>query len=130
MKNAVIGTWRSYKAFFFSGKVGHHNSNNYIEITLDEPGNLTLLHSQSRRKATIYSADQWRVDIVKNQRYIYLGKKQAYEIITLDSVDMVLMDVVKGEKLFFAKIPDWQSRIAPVNSSVRHTKSEESSEHL
>ena len=124
MKEDVIDAWRSYKSFFFSGKVKSHNDSDYMEITVDDLGNFTLLHSQSRRNSKKYSAEQWRIESIKDRKYIYFGKMQAYEIITLEPEDMVLMDVVKGEKLFFAKMPDWQTRIVSVNSSTKQINSE------
>lgn len=121
MKERISGIWRSYKVFYFSGKVEKHSDTTYVEISVDAQGAFTFLHSQSRRTATEHPGDQWRIDFLKKRWYIYFGKKQAYEIITLEPEDMVLLDVVKGEKIFFATLPEWHRRVEPVVNSVTHS---------
>jgi len=124
MKERVSGIWRSYKVFYFSGKVDTHNDTTYLEILVDAQGAFTFLHSQDRRDATVFPPEQWRVELVKKRWYIYLGKRQAFEIITLEPEDMVLHDVVKGEKIFFAKLPEWHRRIEPAVNAIRHIKTD------
>lgn len=130
MKERVTGIWRSYKIFLFSGRVEWHNATTYLELSVDKQGVLTLVNSQNRRKATTYAAQQWHIDPIKKYWFIYLGKRQAYEIITLEKEEMVLMDTVRGEKIFFAKLPVWHRCIEPVKTEVRHTRrNNESSNH-
>jgi hypothetical protein len=40
MKERFIANWRSYKVFYFSGKVEKHNEEDFIEITIDKHDNL------------------------------------------------------------------------------------------
>jgi hypothetical protein len=120
MKERFIGEWRSYKVFYFSGKVEKHNDDAFIEITIDEQDNFKLVDSKNPRNNMVYPTDQWNVAMLQRRGFIYLGKRQAYEIITLEQEDMVLQEVVRGEKLFFAKMPGWNRRIEPVITSIRH----------
>lgn len=127
MKERLTGVWRTYKTFFFSGKIEHHHCTKYVEIAVDEEGNFILSHAHTKRNVTVYSGEQWRIEPLKGRRYLYFGKKQAYEIITLETEDLVIADVVKGEKLFFAKMPGWYQRIEPVITSIRHINPEKES---
>ncbi len=124
MKQRATGIWRSYKVFHFSGKVETHNETNYLQVSVDEEGTFTQLHAPPPTAATTFTSEQWHIKPIKNRWYIYLGKKQAYEIITLEPEDLVLMDIVQGEKIFFAKMPGWYRRIEPTITSVRHIKEE------
>ena len=125
MKQRVTGIWRSYKVFHFSGKVEAHNETSYLQVSVDEEETFTQLRAESRKSAISYTCDQWQIAQVKNRCYIYLQKRQVYEIITLEQDDMVLLDIVKGEKIFFAKMPGWYRRIEPTITSVRHIREEQ-----
>jgi hypothetical protein len=120
MNERFIGEWRSYKVFYFSGKVEKHNEEAYIEITIDEHDNFKLIDSKYPRNNIVYPADHWNIVMLQRRGFIYLGNRKAYEIITLEQDDMVLMEVLRGEKLFFAKMPGWNSRIEPIITSARH----------
>jgi hypothetical protein len=122
MKERVLGIWRSYKVFYFSGKVEQHNATTYVEISVDEQEAFTFLQAQNKQSANVFPQGQWHMELFKNHWYIYLQKKQAYEIITLENEDMVLLDIMKGEKIFFAKMPGWRRRIEPIVNEVKHIK--------
>ena len=98
------------------------------EVTVDEEETFTQLGAESRKSAISYTCDQWQIAQVKNRCYIYLQKRQVYEIITLEHDDMVLQDIVKGEKIFFAKMPGWYRRIEPTITSVRHIRGKQENE--
>jgi hypothetical protein len=125
MDKTIRGIWRSYKLFFFSGKAEQHDEATFMELAVNDGGTLTLLHSSRPRDAVSYSASQWRIDVFKGRRYLYLLKRQAFEIITMEAEDLVLYDLVKGDKTFFAKMPGWYQRIEPATGSVRHVQQEE-----
>lgn len=115
-----MGTWRSFKVFCFTGKVELHNTVQYLELSIDENGNLTMFQLQAKRHATALQQGEWRIEEIRNRRYLYFGKKQAYELITIESNDLVIADLVKGDKIFFAKMPEWNRRIEPSITSIRH----------
>lgn len=125
IEKKLVGTWRSYKQFYFSGKVEVHNTSFFTELSIDQNNCLTMFHTLTKRQATVLQPGEWQIEEMKKRRYLYFGKKQAFEIITLDPEDLVLADVVKGEKLFFAKLPGWYQRIEPVITSVRRVNPEE-----
>ncbi len=120
IEQKMAGTWRSFKLYCFSGKVEIHNTSQYIELSLDENSCLTLFQAQAKRHAISLQDREWKIEEIKKRRYLYFGKKQAYELITIESDNLVLADLVKGEKIFFAKMPKWNRRIEPVVTSIRH----------
>lgn len=120
MEQRMVGTWRTYKTFHFNGKVQNHNTAVFIELSVDEDNVLTIFHAQAKRQATVLKPGEWSIEAVKKRRYFYFGKKQAFELITLEREDLVLADIIKGEKLFFAKMPGWHQRIEPFITSTRH----------
>lgn len=116
----IVGNWRSYKLFYFNGKVENHNTSFFIELSVDPYNGLTMFHAQDKKQATVLRPGEWKIEEIKKRRYLYFGKQQAFEVITLESEDLVLASVVKGEKLFFAKMPGWHQRVEPRITSIRH----------
>ncbi|HEU4472834.1 MAG TPA: hypothetical protein VFR58_17190 [Flavisolibacter sp.] len=120
MEQRILGTWRTYKLFHFNGRVECHEPSRFIELSVDGDGNLKMFQSSDRRQATVLKPDQWKIEEVKKRRYLFFGKKEAFELITLEKEDLVLSSIAKGEKLFFAKMPGWHQRVEPIVTSVRH----------
>jgi len=116
----IVGTWRSYKLFCYSGKVEAHHTGKYLELSIDRNGGLTLLHAQEKRLAVALKQGEWKIEEYKRRWFLYFGKRQAYELITVEANDLVLADPVKGEKIFFARMPEWNCRIEPAVTSIRH----------
>lgn len=120
----MVGTWRSYKLFHFNGKMEQHNTSFFIELSIDQNEGLTLFHTRLQKQALVLKPHEWEIQETPKRRYLYFGKKQAYEIITLEPEDLVIADVVRGEKVFFAKMPGWHQRIETVITSIRHINAE------
>jgi hypothetical protein len=108
----IIGTWRSYKAFYASGCMKKHTPTSYLEVTLDEDRCLTIKQTPAPtpRETLVYTC-QWEIKEVKKTNYLFIQGKQVYEVITLEPDNLVLADYVKGEKLFFAQLPEWRNRM-------------------
>jgi hypothetical protein len=118
-----IGTWRSYKAFYASGNVKKHTPTAYLEVTIDEERRLTIKQTPAIvPRAILIQTGDWEIKEIKQSFYLFIHNKQAYEVITLEHDDLVLADPVKGEKLFFAQLPEWRNRIympvVPADSDV------------
>ncbi|ANE51432.1 hypothetical protein [Flavisolibacter tropicus] len=107
-----IGTWRSYKAFYASGCVKKHTPTSYLEVTVDEDHCMTIKQAPAPvpREALVQTS-AWEIKEVKKKNYLFIQGKQAYEVITLEPDDLVLADMAKGEKLFFAQLPEWRNRM-------------------
>lgn len=125
----LTGIWRSLKVFCFSGRVEQHTTANYVELSIDERRLLRLTYSQSRNKTLSLQSDQWSLQEVRKRWYLYIGKKQSFELITVEADNLVLMDVVKGEKIFFTTLPDWYKKIELVITSARHIKPDREAEN-
>lgn len=107
-----IGTWRSYKAFYASGIVKKHTPTSYLEITVDEDCCLTIKQTPVPvPRDTLVHTCQWEIKDVKKRDYLYIQGKQVYEMITLEPDNLVLADLGKGEKLFFAQLTEWRNRM-------------------
>jgi len=125
MKNfekLITGTWRTHKVFCFTGKVLYQSDLSFQEMTIDANRVLTMLDVNNGKNSLLLQTAQWRFEAVKQRPFLYFGNKQAFEIITLETDDLVLADQVKGEKLFFARMPGWHQRISPEINAVRHIK--------
>ena len=120
MMKPVTGIWRSYKVFCFSGNIERQDDSDYLQFAIDEAGTISITHSKNPRNPTIIGAEQWHIEEIKKRQFIYAGKKQVYEIITMEQAIIVLCDVVKGEKIFFAKMALWSEYVERVQNSVRH----------
>jgi hypothetical protein len=120
----LTGIWRSLRVFCFSGRVEQHNTANYIELAIDEERRLCLKQSQNRNKTVVLQPDQWSIQEMKKRWYLFLGKKQSFELITVEPETLVMMEIAKGEKIFFAKLTEWYQRIEPVITSVRHIQAD------
>src|SRR6476620_11037699 len=110
------GTWRSYKAFYASGCIKKHTPTGYLVVTVDEDRCMTIKQTPAPvPREVLVQTYEWEVKEVKKKNYLFIQGKQAYEIITLEPDDLVLADPVKGEKLFFAQLPEWRNRMyAPI----------------
>jgi hypothetical protein len=120
MKEMLKGIWRTHKVFCYSGKIEQHHESLYLELSIDEEGTLTLFHSGSRREISTLRNNEWNIEERKGRRFLCFGKRQAFEFITIEPEELVLADIMKGEKLFFTKMPAWYSRIQPNLNSIRH----------
>jgi hypothetical protein len=100
MKEKLKGKWRTYKLFCFSGKLEHHHDSFYSELLVTDENTLTFFHSEAKREKLILKEDEWTVENQKKCCYIMAGKKKLFEIITLESNDLVLIHVLSGDKLF------------------------------
>lgn len=108
-----MGTWRSYKTFYFRGEVKHHDVTCYREVVITAEGDLILRSFSAFTQKQVIKKGAWQVHADEERRFLYLQGKKAFEIITLEKTDLVLQDLVTGEKTFFAAIPLWQERIQP-----------------
>ena len=108
----LIGTWRSYKAFYESGCMKKHTPTSYLELAVDEERCMTIKQTPAPvpREALVLTCT-WEIKEVKKKNYLFIQGKQAYEIITLEPDDLVLADLVKGETLFFAQLSEWRNRM-------------------
>ena len=120
----IVGTWRSYKLFCFTGTIEHHNPSFFIQFSIDQNRDLTMFHARVKRQVLTLKSGEWKIVEIRKRRYLYFGKRQAYELITVEPEDLVLADLVKGDKIFLAKMPRWHQRIEPVVTSVRHIRPE------
>jgi hypothetical protein len=120
MREKLKGTWRTYKVFYFSGKIEHHHESFYTEFAVADDDTLTYFHSGEKRQMVNLLPGEWMIDIQKNHAYIFFGKKKMFELITVESADLVLLHILSGEKLFFAKMPQWFRRIQPSANFNRH----------
>lgn len=107
------GVWRSYKVFCFSGKIEQHNLRYFREISIDDNNTLTVKDNPANRNIITLKEGEWQIIEIKKRYFLYFGKKQAFELITLEPANLVLEDRVKGEKIFFAKMPEWNNQIVP-----------------
>jgi hypothetical protein len=122
MKDQLKGIWRTYKVFCFSGKVQQHNDQCYLQLSISDDGILTQVHSQAKRSVLQLQEDQWRIEAHKKRNYLYFGKRQVYELITVETDGLVLADIMKGEKLFFAKMPLWHCFIQESINAATHIR--------
>jgi len=105
------GTWRSYKTFFFRGEVKHHEESSYREMAITDDGELILKECSTFTKKKVLVKDDWEIRKDGNRCFLYLEKKKAFEMITLEKTELVLLDPVTGEKTFYAALPLWQERL-------------------
>lgn len=122
----LTGIWRSYKTFYASGGIRKHSTSMYLEVRIDEEQLLTIAqYPAPTTRSLLVQTDNWDIRKVNEKTYLYIYNKQAYEIITLDESNLVLVDPVRGEKLFFAPLPVWRSymyeQVAPGDSDGRIT---------
>lgn len=114
------GTWRSYKVFYTSGGVKKHSPSAYMEIGRDEQDSLTFKYSVDRPYHSTLPAGEWVISEANKRYYLDLQGKRGYEVLTLDKYDLVLLDLVKGEKIFFAPLAEWNQRVAPADRLLEH----------
>lgn len=114
------GTWRSYKAFYATGGVKKHSPSAYMEIGRDEQDTLSFKYSSDRPYHSTLPAGEWAISDDNKRSYLYLQGKRVYEVLTLDKHDLVLVDLVKGEKIFFAPLADWNYRVTPSEGLPAH----------
>lgn len=113
MKEKIKGKWRTYKVFCFSGKIVPHHESLFMEFTVANDNSLTYFHSGEKRQMVTLLPGEWAIAMQKKCAYLFFGKKKMFEIITVEKEDLVLLHILSGEKLFFAKMPQWYSRIQP-----------------
>lgn len=114
------GTWRSYMTFCVRGNVKHHEVTSYSEVVISSDGVLTLRSFSTFSKCRVFDEKDWEVCVDGKRRYLYLEKKKAFEIITLETTDLVLQDMITGEKTFFVALALWQERIRPITATDRN----------
>jgi hypothetical protein len=119
MEELLRGIWRSYQIFHFSGRIETNSESSYLQISMDQEGQCTILHTSNKRAAVTYKPGQWHIEKIKNQRYLFLEKKQAYEIITIEPANLVLSKIVTGEKIFMAPPDQWRKKLQLVQSSTK-----------
>jgi lipopolysaccharide export LptBFGC system permease protein LptF len=107
--------------FCHSGKIEKHNVTDFVELTVSD--NKELRYTFGHQNKIILQAGEWRIEEVKKHRFLYFGKKQAFEILTIESKNLVLQDHLKGEKIFFIQMPEWNNYIEPATQSHRVLKS-------
>lgn len=113
------GCWRSYKTFGFHGEVKHHGATDYRELAITEEGSLVLRSFSATAQRQVLEKGAWQLCAEGKRRFLYLGGKKAFEVITLEATDLVLQDPVSGEKIFFAAVPLWQERTRPRDAADR-----------
>ena len=110
----MIGIWRSYKSFYHNGHVKKHSDTSYNEIALTTDADLVL---KSISKFTIsreLKRADWEVQWLDKRRFLFIEGMKAYEIITFDAHDVVLVDAVTGEKVFYTSLAQWNERLEPL----------------
>lgn len=106
----LIGTWRSYKAFYASGSIKKHTPTSYLEVRLDEDHCLTIKQTPATiPRETLVHTCEWEIKEVKKRAYLFIEGKPIHEVITLEPDNLVLADPTKGEKLFFAQLTEWRN---------------------
>jgi hypothetical protein len=121
MKEKLNRRWRTYKLFCYSGKIEYHHDNFYTELFVNQEHRLTFFHSQNKKDSLLALKDnEWTIEVQKKCAYIIAGQKKLFEVITLESQDLVLLNILSGDKLFFAPLPQWYGRIQPEIKSTRH----------
>lgn len=116
----LTGTWRSYKAFCANGNVKRHSASSNLELCREQGGALTLKLHADRPLLTEVAAHEWEIKEEGLRYYLYLKSRRAFEVLTLDQHDLVLVDVVKSEKIFFALLAEWNGRLNPDQVASGH----------
>jgi hypothetical protein len=107
------GTWRSYKAFYAAGGIKKHSVTSFMELRRNEQNGLVIKLYADRPLLTEVSAHEWEIREESRRRYLCLQGRQVFEVLTLDANDLVLADPVKGQKIFFAPMGEWNRRLNP-----------------
>ena len=106
------GTFRSYKTFRRSGAVVLHTIHDFHEWDFDDNHVLTITWYKQHRKKTFCHTDKWTIILENKQHFIQIEQPaMRYEIISLNHTGMVLADNTQGEKVFFARLPNWEGLI-------------------
>ena len=111
------GIWRSYQSFYHNGIVKKHGLSSYKEIILELTEDLTFRSFGKFTNSRTVARDQWDVRTWDNRRFLFLEGKKAFEIITFDPKDIVLVDAVTAEKIFYSSLPEWSQRLEPAKQS-------------
>lgn len=114
----LIGTWRSYKTFYASGGEKKHSATSFMQLHYGNEGVLTIRPFPDSAKPAVVQTRNWDIRMENKRCFLYLLDKPAYEVLTLDKSDLVLADLHKGEKIFFAPLAEWQYRITPMKTPM------------
>ena len=106
------GTWRSYKAFLKSGSVRLYNLQSFIEMDFKEDNVLTIVQYTDAKAKRIIKTDNWTTEFSNKRHFLIIQQGVlSYEVITINHTALVLLDNNSNEKLFFAKLPYWETII-------------------
>lgn len=77
---------------------------------------------EAKRHAISLNPIKSKIELLKKRWFIWFRKRQAYEVITIETSYSVLVDLMKRDKIFFAKMSEWNPRVESLFTSVRHIK--------
>jgi hypothetical protein len=104
----LSATWRSYKTFLALGSEKKHSTTAYMQLQTAADGKLSMCQLPDSA-----SINHCELTSTNNRYYFCIRGKQVYEVITLDALDLVLLDIARQEKIFFAPLSDWSRRMQP-----------------
>jgi hypothetical protein len=117
--DAFYGIWRSFKVFRNSGVIRYCSTRRYTEFYFGTSGTLKIKEYEDSKITEVNKSDNWQVDLYDKQVVLAIrGEKLSYEVLSIDSSMMVLMEVSSSEKIFFAKEETWAGLLQPNSPSI------------
>jgi len=92
MQRVLPGTWRSYKSFSFNGNIKKDSTTSYTEVTISESAELSIKSLPGYNRQKNFQEEEWEIQTWDKKRYfLFLSGKKAFEVITFESDDLVLL---------------------------------------
>jgi len=103
------GTFRSYKVFRASGEVVQHSEDNFQEWDFNDNHVLTIAEYQNLERKIIVQTNKWTLTFNNKRYYIQIASvRMQIELITVNHTGLVVEDLSRREKIFFARLPAWE----------------------
>src|SRR5206468_12697353 len=111
-EKVLIARWKSYMIFKHSGDARRHSPLYYKEIHVMDDRTLCVKEYNNDRPKTVLTTTEWSVNFINRKHYLYIPTHNlTFEIISVNHVVLVLLEIVTGEKTFYAKENTWNKYI-------------------